>query len=204
MRLRRMGRLIAAREPGDLPEFQPVSSDFRDKGRQIMNRNLYHLIFFIFSYCMNTVAQNDSINWLDEVRLSDVKLKQNSEGQFVKELDDSLIQQNEPLLTSLLKFNSPFFFRENGYGMVSSASIRGTGAAQTAVVWNGININSQFTGQTDFNTINTQVFDNISLRPGGGSVVYGSGAIGGSIHLNNDFSFNSSSQNTLRIGLWQF
>ncbi|MCG9972634.1 TonB-dependent receptor [Christiangramia crocea] len=169
-----------------------------------MNRNLFHLILIFFCGCLGVEAQNDSINWLEEVRLSDVKLKQNSEGQFVKELGDSLIQQNEPLLTSLLKFNSPFFFRENGYGMVSSASVRGTGAAQTAVVWNGININSQFTGQTDFNTINTQVFDNISLRPGGGSVVYGSGAIGGTIHLNNDFSFEDGSNNDLQIGNGSF
>ncbi|WP_231896410.1 TonB-dependent receptor [Gramella sp. MAR_2010_147] len=150
------------------------------------------------------MAQKDSINWLDEVRLSDVKLKNNSEGQFVKKLDDSLIKQSEPLLTSLLKFNSPFFFRENGYGMVSSASIRGTGASQTAVIWNGININSQFTGQTDFNTVNTKVFDNISLRPGGGSVVYGSGAIGGTIHLNNEFRFDGISESDLRIGYGSF
>ncbi|MCM8570799.1 TonB-dependent receptor [Gramella jeungdoensis] len=169
-----------------------------------MNGNLYHLILIFFCACFSMAAQNDSINWLEEVRLSDVKLKQNSEGQFVRELEDSLIQQNEPLLTSLLKFNSPFFFRENGYGMVSSASVRGTSAAQTAVVWNGININSQFTGQTDFNTINTRVFDNISLRPGGGSVVYGSGAIGGTIHLNNDFSFDGELKNAVRTGYGSF
>ncbi|MDR5590068.1 TonB-dependent receptor [Christiangramia sp. SM2212] len=169
-----------------------------------MNRNIYLLFTFFTCACISALAQKDSINWLDEVRLSDVKLKNNSEGQFVKKLDDTVIQQSEPLLTSLLKFNSPFFFRENGYGMVSSASVRGTAASQTAVVWNGININSQFTGQTDFNTINTQSFDNISLRPGGGSVVYGSGAIGGTIHLNNEFSFDHESENELMLGYGSF
>lgn len=169
-----------------------------------MNRNIFLLFIIIGCSCLDTVAQNDSINWLDEVRLSDVRLKTNSEGQLVKVLDDSIIQQSEPLLTSILKFNSPFFFRENGYGMVSSASVRGTGASQTAVVWNGININSQFTGQTDFNTINTKVFDNISLRPGGGSVVYGSGAIGGTIHLNNEFTFSGNSANQLNLGYGSF
>ncbi len=169
-----------------------------------MDRNLYPFILIFLCSCSSVAAQHDSINWLQEVKLSDVKLKQNSEGQFVKELEDSLMRQNEPLLTSLLKFNSPFFFRENGYGMVSSASVRGTGAAQTAVVWNGININSQFTGQTDFNTINTRVFDDISLRPGGGSVIYGSGAIGGTIHLNNEFSFDGESENILQVGYGSF
>ncbi|MBT8296286.1 MAG: TonB-dependent receptor plug domain-containing protein, partial [Gramella sp.] len=142
-----------------------------------MNRKIYLLFIFIGGCYIKSSAQNDSINWLEEVILSDVKLTSNSSGQLVKELSDSLIQQNEPFLTSLLKFNSPFYFRENGYGMVSSASVRGTGAAQNAVIWNGININSQFTGQTDFNAINTQVFQNVSVKPGGGSVVYGSGAI---------------------------
>ncbi|GAA4322264.1 TonB-dependent receptor [Pontixanthobacter gangjinensis] len=169
-----------------------------------MNWKLYYLFTLIACCCLSATAQNDSINWLDEVRLSDVKLKTNSEGQFVKKLDDSLIQRSEPLLTSLLKFNSPFYFRENGYGMVSSASVRGTGAAQTAVIWNGININSQFTGQTDFNTVNTRVFDNISLRPGGGSVVYGSGAIAGTIHLNNEFEFNGESNNLAAISYGSF
>ena len=169
-----------------------------------MNRNIFLLFIFIGCACFNAAAQNDSINWLNEVVLSDVRLKTNSEGQLVKVLSDSLIQHSEPLLTSILKFNSPFFFRENGYGMVSSASVRGTGASQTAVVWNGININSQFTGQTDFNTINTKVFDNISLRPGGGSVVYGSGAIGGTIHLNNEFTFSGDSANQINLGYGSF
>lgn len=169
-----------------------------------MNRNLYPFILIFLCSCFSMAAQHDSINLLEEVRLSDVKLKQHSEGQFVKQLEDSVIGQNEPLLTSLLKFNSPFFFRENGYGMVASASVRGTGAAQTAVVWNGININSQFTGQTDFNTINTGVFDDISLRAGGGSVIYGSGAIGGTIHLNNEFSFDGEPENEFRLGYGSF
>lgn len=169
-----------------------------------MKRNLYLLFTFIIGGCIPATAQVELVNWLDEVVLSDDKLKQNSEGQFVKKLTDTLIEQNDPLLTSFLKFNSPFFFRENGYGMVSSVSVRGTGASQTAVVWNGININSQFTGQTDFNTINTQVFDNISLRPGGGSVIYGSGAIGGTIHLNNDFNFDEKTETKLRIGYGSF
>lgn len=168
-----------------------------------MNRKT--LLFILFLYAFGTLsAQSDSIRWLDEVRLSDVKLKEFSKGQFTKKIEDSVINLQEPLLTSLLKFNSPFFLRENGYGMVSSASVRGTGAAQTAVVWNGININSQFTGQTNFNTINTQVFDEISLRPDGGSVIYGSGAIGGSIHLNNELNFSGNSENKIIAGIGSF
>lgn len=166
-----------------------------------MARNLFFILFFIF--WLQSYAQ-DTIEYLDEIRLADVKLKSNSTGQFVKTVDSAALQRSEPLLTNVLKFHSPYFFRENGYGMVSSVSVRGTGASQTAVVWNGININSQFTGQTDFNTINAAAYDAINVRPGGGSVVYGSGAIGGTVHLHDDFQFNGANSQRLNIGYGSF
>ncbi|MFV8225990.1 TonB-dependent receptor [Christiangramia aquimixticola] len=163
------------------------------------------LILLVLLVCnISVTAQVDSINWLQEVRLSDVMLKTHSGGQIVKELNDSVINKNQPSLTQLLKFNSPLFFRENGNGMVSSASSRGTGAAHTAVVWNGININSQLTGQTDFNAVNGKLYNNVKLKSGGGSVVYGSGAIGGSIHLNNEMSFTPGNSQLIQAGYGSF
>ncbi|WP_026916042.1 TonB-dependent receptor [Christiangramia portivictoriae] len=169
-----------------------------------MNRTNYIFLIFIGICCISARAQSDSIRWLQEVELSDSKLKSNSSGQHLQSVSDSIVQYSDPALTNVLKFNSPFFFRENGFGMVSSASVRGTGASQTAVVWNGININSQFTGQTDFNTINSKTFDDISLRPGGGSVLYGSGAIGGTIHLNNSLRFNNANSVFVYAGAGSF
>jgi len=162
-----------------------------------MNRNLYLLFALIICGCLQAMAQNDSINWLDEVRLSDVKLKNFSTGKHINALSDSLLLKNQPQLTEILNFNSPIYFKENGRGMVSSPSFRGTTASQTAVIWNGININSQFNGQLDFNTVNTGAYDQISVRGGGGSVVYGTGAIGGSIHLNNSLSFKEKQEHQL-------
>ncbi|MFD1095720.1 TonB-dependent receptor plug domain-containing protein [Salegentibacter chungangensis] len=168
-------------------------------------KNIRFYIFFIGLLCSTPVfSQNDSITRLEEVVLSDVKLYQNTRGQEVSVLSDSLLTENEPFLTSVLKFNSPVYIRENGYGMVASPSFRGTTASQTAVVWNGININSQFNGQTDFNTINTSGYDNVAVRAGGGSVIYGSGAIGGSIHLNNRFEFGKGLRNKLRLNYGSF
>jgi len=162
-----------------------------------MNRNLYLLFALIICGCLQAMAQNDSINWLDEVRLSDVKLKKFSTGKHINALSDSLLLKNQPQLTEILNFNSPIYFKEIGRGMVSSPSFRGTTASQTAVIWNGININSQFNGQLDFNTVNTGAYDQISVRGGGGSVVYGTGAIGGSIHLNNSLSFKEKQEHQL-------
>lgn len=161
-------------------------------------------LFAIILLCQAICAQNDSIIKLDEVTVSDVQLKKFSNSQSVLQLNDSIIKKNKSSLTSLLNYNSVIYFKENGLGMVSSLSFRGTTAQQTAVIWNGININSQFNGQTDFNTISTKDFNSIAVRAGGGSSVYGSSAIGGSIHLNNDLSFGNRFDNALQISYGSF
>ncbi len=146
----------------------------------------------------------DSIQKLDAIVLSDVKLKRYAKGYKLTVLSDSLLRKNKTSLTDVLRFNSNIYFKENGYGMVSSASFRGTNASQTAVIWNGININSQLNGQVDFNTISSANYDNISIRSGGGSVQYGSGAIGGTIHLANDFDFKKHFDNRVQLGFGSF
>ncbi|MBU2929355.1 TonB-dependent receptor plug domain-containing protein [Winogradskyella psychrotolerans] len=156
------------------------------------------LIVFFSSHIMAQVPL-DSIQRLDEVVLSDIKLKDFANGYKVTVLNDSLLKKNNASFTDLLRFNTNIYFKENGYGMVSSPSFRGTNASQTAVIWNGLSINSQLTGQTDFNTINTTNFNSIAIRSGGGSVQYGSGAIGGSIHLNNTLSFKQHFDNTATL-----
>ncbi len=155
------------------------------------------LSFLLLLCCQILLAQNDTIVQIREVIITDTQLHNFSNTQKVQQINDSAIKRNQPSLTSLLNFNSVIYFKENGYGMVSSPSFRGTTAQQTAVVWNGININSQLNGQTDFNTINTRDFTNIAVRAGGGSVIYGSSAIGGTIHLNNEPAFGNYFNNEL-------
>ena len=158
------------------------------------------LLIAVMLYTLATVAQIDTLQVLPEVIISDVKLREHSVGISVAKITDSTLQRSRTSLTEVLRNNTGIYFRENGPGGVSSASFRGTNAAQTAVVWNGINLNSQLTGQTDFNTISTRNYDNLDVRAGGGSIIYGSGAIGGSVHLNNDISFGKRFENEVSVG----
>ncbi|WP_345274779.1 TonB-dependent receptor plug domain-containing protein [Flaviramulus aquimarinus] len=162
------------------------------------------LFISVFSISIHAQTFVDSIQKLDEVVLSDVKLKRYATGYKVTVLSDSILKKNNTSLTDVLRFNSNIYLKENGYGMVSSPSFRGTNASQTAVVWNGININSQLNGQTDFNTVSTSNYNAIAIRSGGGSVQYGSGAIGGSIHLNNELKFYSHAENRLKLAYGSF
>lgn len=169
-----------------------------------MKRLLYILLVLGIGNFNVVQAQLDSIQKLDEVILSDVKLKRYASGFKVTVLKDSVLTKSPWSLTDLLRYNSNIYFKENGYGMVSSPSFRGTNASQTAVVWNGININSQLNGQVDFNTINTSNYEAVEIRSGGGSVQYGSGAIGGSVHLSNTLSFMKHTDHTVRMSYGSF
>lgn len=158
----------------------------------------------VFLFCQFLLAQADSTQVLKEVIISDSQLQRFSNTQSVLQLTDSILQKNLVSLTNLLNYNSVIYFKENGFGMVASPSFRGTSAQQTAVIWNGININSQLNGQTDFNTITTKDFNAITIRAGGGSSLYGSSAIGGSIHLLNTLSFEKRIENTLQMRYGSF
>jgi len=158
-----------------------------------MARYIY-ILFFVF-LTGNCFAQLDSIQKLKVVNLHSIKLKKHSKGFKVVTLSDSVIVKNTESFSSLLRFNSPIYIKEYGAGGTSSASFRGTSASNTAVVWNGININSVNNGQTGFNSLTVSLFDNINIRSGGGSIEFGSGAIGGTIHLNNQLRFGNYIEN---------
>lgn len=149
-------------------------------------------------------AQNDSINTLEEVKLIATSFERFGVGRDQFVLSDSIINTSGLLLSDVLEQQTGLYFKQNGYGMVSSPTFRGTTAQQTAVLWNGININSLLNAQSDFNTINSQLFDQVAVQTGGGSVLYGSGAIGGSIHLQDEVKFDDKNKYQFNINTGSF
>ena len=148
-------------------------------------------------------GQNDSV-FLNEVVIHDPFLNHHYKNQTQLILNDSILRKNNASLSQVLQFETPIYFKENGLGMVSSPSFRGTSASQTAVVWNGININSSINGQTDFSTINAKTYDAIIVKSGGGSNAYGTGAIGGTIHLIDQLKWDNKTAHQLNVGYGSF
>ncbi|WP_288788740.1 TonB-dependent receptor [uncultured Elizabethkingia sp.] len=144
-----------------------------------------------FTLCMAQEKIIDTVYVFDN-QINKVRIFHN-----VTKLTSSDLEKNATNLSEVLRFQSPVYIKENGRGAVSSPSFRGTTAQQTAFVWNGININSSFLGQGDINNTGLLGYDQLDIKPGGGSVVYGSGAIGGSIHLNNTLEFNKGLKGSL-------
>lgn len=151
------------------------------------------LLFILFIGCCYTgLAQNDTIanNKLKEVIVvAKKKAKEVVLGAKSLDLSTEELVKNPTNFTSLLRYTSPIVFRDYGYGGVSTARFRGTSSTNTLVLWNGIPINAVGSGQTDFNSLSANISDKITITSGGGSVAYGSGAIGGTIDLVDNLSF---------------
>ncbi len=149
-------------------------------------------------------AQSDSINKLDEIILRGNFSPVLNSGYEVRVIPDSILKNNFESLGTLLQKQANFYFKQNGNGMVSSISLRGTSASQTGVYWNGIGINSALNGQTDFNTLQANSFDQLEVRKGGGSVLFGNGSVGGAINLKDEVNFNNVQQARVLLGLASF
>jgi vitamin B12 transporter len=87
-------------------------------------------------------------------------------------------------LTEWLALQAPVQFKSYGPGQLTTVGLRGTSANHTAVLWNGININPPSLGQTDFSTLPTAGFDQLSIQYGAAASAVGSDAVGGSVLLN--------------------
>ena len=107
-------------------------------------------------------------------------------------------------LGELLSKHSPVFIKSYGPGSLASASFRGTSASHTQVYWNGLNINNPMIGQVDFSLIPVYFIDNLSIYHGGSSLHKGSGALGGSIHVNSVPEWNENFGVSLVQGLGSF
>jgi vitamin B12 transporter len=138
---------------------------------------------------------------LSEVPVTAAHNKTFTAGKKVQ-VFDSLTKQNfnSSNLAELLSVNSPVFVKNYGPGNISTSSFRGGNASQTAVLWNGFNIQNNMLGQTDLSQLPNFIFDEIGIEYGGSAALWGSGAMGGSIQLNNKARFNRGISTSLNTG----
>lgn len=134
----------------------------------------------------------------------EVKVRKSSLSQIGKKTEtlDSAVKQlfRFSSIADALGFNSPVFIKTYGPGGIATTAFRGGNASQTAVLWNGFNIQNAMLGQSDLSQLPLVLFENIEIEYGGSSSLWGSGAVGGSIQLNNRNGFNKGIQTTTSLG----
>lgn len=116
----------------------------------------------------------------------------------------SLARSSSRSLSEFLAEQSTVYIKSYGGGNIATTSFRGGNANHTALLWNGLNIQNAMLGQTDLSIIPVLFFDNLSLEYGGGSALWGSGAIGGRIRLDNKLAFDGGTRTKLQMSLGSF
>jgi len=99
---------------------------------------------------------------------------------------------------------TPVTIKQYGPSGIGSSSIRGGSAAQTSVLWNGFPLANPMLAQSDLSLLPAPLIDAVSLTYGSGSALWGSGAVGGVVALENKMRFNEGFLAEAGIGWGSF
>jgi len=128
---------------------------------------------------------------LKKVNLATVVISTESIIESGKQVSllNSEVKENSSSVADVLEKNSTVYIKKYGKGQLSSISIRGTGASQTQIYWNGFKINSPTLGQTDLSLLPLFFINEAKINYGSASILDGSGGLGGSVQLNNKLNW---------------
>jgi len=163
----------------------------------------YYTFLLVFSlWSSYSFAQNkqDTTAHTYELKAVDINASRlNLEPPLnTRKFDNKLIESRSGEgLQSLLSDYANVNIRSYGYGGLSNVSMRGANSNHTAVLWNGFNLQDPMNGGTNMLLFPLFFVDQVQVKKGGSSALFGSGAMGGVISLENNFSFNSGLQTGL-------
>lgn len=140
--------------------------------------------FWLISSCLPSTlfGQPDLAVDLPVATVASVRMDPSS--GFVEQTDSAVLElYRSRSLAELLANRTGAYVKNYGPGTLSTLALRGGSSSQTAIVWNGIAVQSPMLGLSDLSLVPLWLIDEISTRQGDIGPSWGSGAIGGSIHL---------------------
>lgn len=144
------------------------------------------VLMFLGNLAMAQVLNKDSVYIFKELIINSNRFNTFAIGNNQTHIDSlDLKNYNTQNLGDLLAFKSNIVIKNYGAGSLSTVSFRGTSSAQTAVLWNGFNLQGATLGLIDLSTLPLNFIDDVSIQHGGSGALFGSGAVGGSIQLDN-------------------
>ena len=163
---------------------------------------LYFLMSSIFAFGLDA---DSTLLVIPEVNVIAKRSSQFSTGQKEITIDSTLQRLYQgATLADLLVQQSTIGMNTQGQGMLTTASFRGAASEHTAVLWNGFNLQSTMNGVMDLNLIPLDFMQEVKLLYGGSSALFGSGAIGGALQVNNLPAFDQGVKCSLSIGAGSF
>jgi iron complex outermembrane receptor protein len=147
------------------------------------------IIFFVLllGNCSVFSAQNlfqeDPVK-LKEVQVVSTRLEDYAIGATVTRPDSTLIKMHQSeSLPEMLTNTSGISLKTYGPGGLSSISMRGGLNDHTAILWNGLNIQSPMNGGMNLSVMPVSFFSDVKIQHGGSGTLFGSGAMSGVVHL---------------------
>src|SRR3954467_4232612 len=133
----------------------------------------------------------DTIKALNTVEVSTPYVRALSTGNRIQVLDSTLLNKySSNNLGELLNTESDVYIKSYGLGTLATTSIRGGGSNHTIILWNGFNLQNPMYGPPDLSLIGINFFNEVMVQYGSAGATWGSGAVGGAIHLNNAAVYN--------------
>lgn len=148
-------------------------------------------------------AISDSVRTIPLLEVSAMAIRTESNGSSSRYWSaDSTATLTNNSLADLLALETTVHIKSYGPGGLATPAIRGSSAAQTLVLWNGLPLQSPMLGQLDLSLIPGGMMEEILLTPGGNSSHWGSGAIGGLLSLKNQVAYEQQTRlkSTTQIG----
>ncbi|MBC7384462.1 MAG: TonB-dependent receptor plug domain-containing protein [Bacteroidia bacterium] len=126
----------------------------------------------------------DSIKTLPAVIVPAIRYTSFLTGSKLEFINQQLLDQNnQNSLAQLLSDHSQLFVKSYGPSNLASPGFRGSNANHTPVLWNGFNLQSAMNGQVDLSLFPAFLSEGIAIQYGSPAALFGSGAMGGAIHL---------------------
>lgn len=129
-------------------------------------------------------AQSDSIRQLPVYTYTEHRQDILAAGLTILQPDSFLLRSSSGrTMSELLSDQNQVYVRNYGPGTLSTLSVRGLGSQQTAVVWNGFQLQNPSLGLIDLSVIPVVAAGKIRFQPGALCSLFGSGASGGALFM---------------------
>jgi iron complex outermembrane receptor protein len=145
-------------------------------------------------------AQEADTVWLQDVAISSQRISEYSQSANLQQIDSlALAQNSESNLSRLLQRFANGNIRSYGNTGLATPGFRGSGSQHTQLLWNGVNLVSSLNGSSDLSLVPALFVDQLDIQYGNSSNLLGSGAIGGSIHLENSRPQKEGLQHSIHL-----
>ncbi|MES2766741.1 MAG: TonB-dependent receptor [Bacteroidota bacterium] len=166
-----------------------------------------NLVFFLFilSFLKAASQTKDTVFTTKSVIVTADKTTDKAASSLVPITiisQEELEQTGAWQISDALSFAPGIFIKNyGGLGGLKTVSLRGTTASQTAILLNGVRLNSTQNGQFDLSALPSSLVEEIEVTRGGASMLYGGNAVGGAVNiLTNSFKNESFFKTNLQYG----